>query len=86
MRGYTTRLRADDVPVDTLQNRVDGALVCPLLTAYPTEVQRKSTLDAERENRAPARLAPSHAADARRAGRCGACIAHADAFFHRGPA
>src|SRR6202790_2178869 len=27
----------------------DDALVCPVLTAHPTEVQRKSILDAERE-------------------------------------
>jgi phosphoenolpyruvate carboxylase len=43
------RLRAADVPADALQNFVDVAIVCPVLTAHPTEVQRKSILDAERE-------------------------------------
>ena len=43
------RLRAAGVPSDALQRWVDGASVSPVLTAHPTEVQRKSILDAERE-------------------------------------
>ena len=33
------------------------AVVSPVLTAHPTEVQRQSILDCEREDRAPARIA-----------------------------
>ena len=43
------RLQAANVAGDALQAWFDGALVSPVLTAHPTEVQRKSILDAERE-------------------------------------
>jgi len=43
------RLRAEHVPSEAFQAWLDGALVSPVLTAHPTEVQRKSILDAERE-------------------------------------
>jgi phosphoenolpyruvate carboxylase len=43
------RLRAGHVSADAFQAWLDGALVSPVLTAHPTEVQRKSILDAERE-------------------------------------
>src|SRR5262245_57516260 len=32
-----------------LQNFFTGAIVCPVLTAHPTEVRRKSTIDREME-------------------------------------
>jgi phosphoenolpyruvate carboxylase len=43
------RMQAANVTADALQAWLDGALVSPVLTAHPTEVQRKSILDAERE-------------------------------------
>jgi phosphoenolpyruvate carboxylase len=43
------RLSAANVPAEALQQWLDVALVSPVLTAHPTEVQRKSILDAERE-------------------------------------
>ncbi|HEX6792874.1 MAG TPA: phosphoenolpyruvate carboxylase [Casimicrobiaceae bacterium] len=43
------RLRAEHVSAEAFQAWLDGALVSPVLTAHPTEVQRKSILDAERE-------------------------------------
>src|SRR5690348_7438258 len=43
------RLHAAGVTGDALQAWLDDALVSPVLTAHPTEVQRKSILDAERE-------------------------------------
>jgi phosphoenolpyruvate carboxylase len=43
------RLAGANVPADALQQWLDEALVSPVLTAHPTEVQRKSILDAERE-------------------------------------
>ena len=43
------RLHENGVTRDGLQAWLDGALVSPVLTAHPTEVQRKSILDAERE-------------------------------------
>ena len=43
------RLQAAAVDAQVLQAWLDEALVCPVLTAHPTEVQRKSILDAERE-------------------------------------
>lgn len=42
-------VRAADVDVATVQGWLDEALVSPVLTAHPTEVQRKSILDCERE-------------------------------------
>jgi phosphoenolpyruvate carboxylase len=43
--------RLDDAGVsgDAIRQFFDGALVSPVLTAHPTEVQRKSILDAEHE-------------------------------------
>jgi phosphoenolpyruvate carboxylase len=43
------RLAAAEVPAGAVQAWLDEALVSPVLTAHPTEVQRKSILDAERE-------------------------------------
>ena len=43
------QLKAAGVGAAALQSWFDGALVSPVLTAHPTEVQRKSTLDCERE-------------------------------------
>ncbi|MBE0615545.1 MAG: phosphoenolpyruvate carboxylase [Burkholderiales bacterium] len=42
-------LDAAGVGTEALQAWIDGALVSPVLTAHPTEVKRKSTLDCERE-------------------------------------
>lgn len=44
-----TRLQAAGVSVDAVREFFSDALISPVLTAHPTEVQRKSTLDAERE-------------------------------------
>jgi phosphoenolpyruvate carboxylase len=44
-----SRLRAAGVPAPALAAALAGALVSPVLTAHPTEVQRKSILDAQRE-------------------------------------
>jgi phosphoenolpyruvate carboxylase len=43
------RLKAADVAGDKIKAFFQDALMTPVLTAHPTEVQRKSTLDAERE-------------------------------------
>ncbi|MBE0627073.1 MAG: phosphoenolpyruvate carboxylase, partial [Burkholderiales bacterium] len=43
------QLDAAGVGAAALQTWLDGALVSPVLTAHPTEVKRKSTLDCERE-------------------------------------
>ncbi len=43
------RLRAAGIDESALRAVLDEALVSPVLTAHPTEVQRKSILDAERE-------------------------------------
>ncbi|HUX27036.1 MAG TPA: phosphoenolpyruvate carboxylase [Burkholderiales bacterium] len=43
------QLEAAGVGAAALQTWIDGALVSPVLTAHPTEVKRKSTLDCERE-------------------------------------
>ncbi len=39
------RLKASGVTAGTLRGVVARALICPVLTAHPTEVQRRSTLD-----------------------------------------
>jgi len=44
-----TQLKAAGVGGGMLQAWLEGALVSPVLTAHPTEVKRKSTLDCERE-------------------------------------
>ena len=43
------QLEAAGVTAAALHAWIDGALVSPVLTAHPTEVKRKSTLDCERE-------------------------------------
>lgn len=43
------RVRAAGVPADRIIRWFDEVLLSPVLTAHPTEVQRKSILDAERE-------------------------------------
>ena len=43
------QLKAAGVGSGKLQAWLEGALVSPVLTAHPTEVKRKSTLDCERE-------------------------------------
>lgn len=49
MLAYSlTQLREDAVPAEVIQQFFDDALVSPVLTAHPTEVQRKSVLDIER--------------------------------------
>ena len=42
-------LRAHDVPREAIVAWLSTALISPVLTAHPTEVQRRSILDAERE-------------------------------------
>jgi len=49
VRHAVDRLAASGVTEAALQAWLDGALVSPVLTAHPTEVQRKSILDTERE-------------------------------------
>jgi phosphoenolpyruvate carboxylase len=43
------RLKSAGVARDTVQTFFRDALIAPVLTAHPTEVQRKSTLDAEHD-------------------------------------
>jgi phosphoenolpyruvate carboxylase len=42
------RLKAANISVNDVRKALDNAYISPVLTAHPTEVQRKSTLDAER--------------------------------------
>lgn len=42
-------LREAAVPAETIRQCLEDALVSPVLTAHPTEVQRKSVLDIERQ-------------------------------------
>ncbi|MEO8651521.1 MAG: phosphoenolpyruvate carboxylase [Hyphomicrobiaceae bacterium] len=44
-----TRLRAANITAERIERALNGSYVSPVLTAHPTEVQRKSTLDAERD-------------------------------------
>jgi phosphoenolpyruvate carboxylase len=44
-----TRARDADISRSKLQNFFTSAIVCPVLTAHPTEVRRKSTIDREME-------------------------------------
>ena len=49
MLAYSlTQLREDAIPAEAIRQFFDDALVSPVLTAHPTEVQRKSVLDIER--------------------------------------
>ena len=43
------RIRAAGIDDATIRDALEGALISPVLTAHPTEVRRKSTLDRERE-------------------------------------
>ncbi|MEO6565772.1 MAG: phosphoenolpyruvate carboxylase, partial [Casimicrobiaceae bacterium] len=47
--GALAKLAANDVAPEALAEWLAHALVSPVLTAHPTEVQRKSILDCERE-------------------------------------
>lgn len=47
--GAIRRALSLDVTPDAFRSFFDGALVSPVLTAHPTEVRRKSTLDREME-------------------------------------
>ena len=44
-----SRLNEASVPGQAIRSFLDDALISPVLTAHPTEVQRKSILDAERK-------------------------------------
>jgi phosphoenolpyruvate carboxylase len=44
-----TRLKDAGIAQDTVEGFLREALIAPVLTAHPTEVQRKSTLDAEHD-------------------------------------
>ena len=45
LRDAVTRLAADGVDRQALQRLLDRALVCPVMTAHPTEARRRTTLD-----------------------------------------
>src|SRR5256886_3517398 len=49
MAHALTRARDADISGSRLQNFFTSAIVCPVLTAHPTEVRRKSTIDREME-------------------------------------
>jgi len=49
LRDAITLLAAQGVSSDDIRRLLDEACVMPVLTAHPTEVQRKSTLDVHRE-------------------------------------
>ena len=49
VRHAVKRLADAGMSPGAVQAWLDAALVCPVLTAHPTEVQRKSILDTERE-------------------------------------
>jgi phosphoenolpyruvate carboxylase len=44
-----SHLSSRNIARETIERWLGDAIVCPVLTAHPTEVQRKSILDAERE-------------------------------------
>ncbi|WP_019881648.1 MULTISPECIES: phosphoenolpyruvate carboxylase [unclassified Methylophilus] len=49
MLSYTLlQIKAAGIPADTIKHLLQDALISPVLTAHPTEVQRKSVLDIER--------------------------------------
>lgn len=65
VRAALDKLRRAGVGADRLEGFFAHSLIAPVLTAHPTEVQRKSLLDAEREiarllMQRDARLAPRH--------------------------
>jgi phosphoenolpyruvate carboxylase len=91
MAHALTRARDAAISRSKLQNFFTNAIVCPVLTAHPTEVRRKSTIDREMEvahllaERDRLRLTPEEAAANERpcvapCSRCGrpACCAGAD--------
>ncbi len=81
-----SRLRWAGIAPGTVAQTLAGSYVAPVLTAHPTEVQRKSILDAEREHRAAAGRARRHRR-ARSALQRGQGRAHAArARGQRGPA
>jgi phosphoenolpyruvate carboxylase len=47
VHAAVNELRKDQVPMQKIRECLQGAWVSPVLTAHPTEVQRKSILDAE---------------------------------------
>ena len=49
LAGAVARAREAGIGADELRLFFDGALVSPVLTAHPTEVRRKSTIDREME-------------------------------------
>jgi phosphoenolpyruvate carboxylase len=49
LRDTVARLKHRGVTPAKIRQLLDGAVVVPVLTAHPTEVQRKSTLDVHRE-------------------------------------
>ncbi len=49
LRHALETLAARNVSPDAIRNWLRGALVSPVLTAHPTEVQRKTVLDCERD-------------------------------------
>jgi len=49
LQDAVTRLRAAGVSQARMRQLLDDALISPVLTAHPTEVQRKSTLDVHKE-------------------------------------
>ncbi|MGN6284183.1 MAG: phosphoenolpyruvate carboxylase [Afipia sp.] len=49
LAGAVARARDAGIGADDLRRFFDGALVSPVLTAHPTEVRRKSTIDREME-------------------------------------
>ncbi|EEF27881.1 Phosphoenolpyruvate carboxylase, putative [Ricinus communis] len=49
MLSYTLlQIKEAGIPADTIKHLLEDALISPVLTAHPTEVQRKSVLDIER--------------------------------------
>lgn len=50
MLSYTlANIKAASIPAQTIKDLLQTALISPVLTAHPTEVQRKSVLDIERQ-------------------------------------
>lgn len=50
MLSYTlAKIKTASIPAETIKALLENALISPVLTAHPTEVQRKSVLDIERQ-------------------------------------